>query len=125
MRDERQGVQYEPPRVVLVRTEGTAIAALILAILSFVACPLLPAMLALDLADRADRKIADSRGTLTGEQLTGATRIIAGANIGLCMLVLAALAAHGIATLGGRSAPVRNEAPAVPQPVVPPSTTGR
>lgn len=120
MRDERGGVQFEPSKAVLVRMEGTAIAALILAILSFVVCPLLPALLALDLADRADQKIADAEGTLTGEQLTRATRIVAGANIGLCMLFLAVLAVGAIATRGGRSTPVRSEAPAVPQPVVPP-----
>ncbi|HSH60740.1 MAG TPA: hypothetical protein VK988_14105 [Acidimicrobiales bacterium] len=114
-----------------MQTEGTAIAALVLAILSFVVCPLLPALLALDLAGRADQKITDSAGTLTGEQLTKAARVVAGANIGLCMLFLAVLAIGAIPGGGARSGPVRSEAPAVPQPIVPPqpavppSTSGR
>jgi hypothetical protein len=76
---------YAPPR----RTESNAIAALVVAILSFVICPLIPAVVALFLASSAKRNIDASNGALDGESLVKAARIIAWVNIGLCILGIA------------------------------------
>ena len=69
------------------QTDGTAITALVLAIVSFVVCPLIPAIVALALVPSAKRKIAESRGAVTGEGLVTAAKIIAWINVGLCALV--------------------------------------
>ena len=68
------------------KTEGNAIAALVLAICSFIVCPLIPAVVALFLASSAKRNIAASNGALDGEALVTAARIISFVNIGLCVL---------------------------------------
>ena len=73
---------YAAPR----KTEGNAIAALVLAVCSFVVCPLIPAVVALFLASSAKRNIAASNGALDGESLVTAARIVAWINIGLCLL---------------------------------------
>jgi len=64
------------------KTEGTAIAALICAIGSFVVCPIL-AIVAIPLASSAKRKIEQSNGMLSGENLLTPARIIAWINLGL------------------------------------------
>lgn len=66
--------------------EGMAIAALILAICSFVVVwfiPFIPAIIALVLANASNKKIRESGGRLTGESLNKASIIIAWVNIGL------------------------------------------
>jgi hypothetical protein len=91
---------YAPPR----KTEGNAIAALVLAILSFVVCPLFPAVVALFLASSAKRNIEASNGMLEGDGMVSAARIIAWINIGLSLLgivlvvVLIIVAAVGSST---------------------------
>lgn len=70
-------------------TEGNAIAALVLAIVSFVIIPfvtvlcVVPAIIALVLAKLSREKIAASNGALTGEGLNKAAVITAWVNIGL------------------------------------------
>ena len=63
------------------RNSGTAIAALVVAIASFVVCPLIPAIIALVLARNARNEIANSGGTVTGEGLVTAARVISWINI--------------------------------------------
>jgi hypothetical protein len=62
--------------------------ALVLAIASFVVCPVIPAVVALVLANNADTAIQASGGRKTGEGLTKAARIVAWINIGLTVGVL-------------------------------------
>lgn len=83
-------------------TESTAIVALVLAIASFVVCPVIPAIVALVLANNADAAIQASGGRKTGEGLTKAARIVSWINIGLCVgaLVLVILIAVIAAAAG-------------------------
>jgi hypothetical protein len=74
-------------------TDGTAIAALILAISSFVVCPVIPAIIALVLAGNAKRTIAASGGAKTGEGLVTAARVISWVNIALAVVVIIGLIA--------------------------------
>jgi hypothetical protein len=76
---------YAAPR----RTEGNAIAALVLAICSFIVCPLIPAVVALFLASAAKRNIDASNGALDGEGLVTAAKIVAWIHIGILLLILA------------------------------------
>ena len=79
--------QYGQPGYAVPRkTEGNAIAALVLSICSFIVCPLIPAVVALFLASSAKRNIDASNGALDGESLVTAARIISWINIGLCLL---------------------------------------
>jgi len=73
------GYSQRPP----AQTEGTAITALVLAIVSFVVCPIIPAVVALFMCPGARRKIEGSGGALTGEGLVTAAKIISWVNIGL------------------------------------------
>jgi hypothetical protein len=72
---------YAPPA-----TEGKAIAALILAISSFVVCPLITAIIGLVLAGSAKRSILASGGAKQGLGMVTAARIIAWVNIVLVTL---------------------------------------
>ena len=72
------------------QTEGTAVGALVASILSFVLCPVIPAIVALVMIPGARRKIADSHGRLTGESLLTAAKWIS--IIHLALFVLAILA---------------------------------
>lgn len=76
-------------------TESSAVVALVLAIASFVVCPVIPAIVALVLANNADTAIQASGGRKTGEGLTKAARIISWIHLGLCIagLVLVILIA--------------------------------
>jgi len=80
-------------------TDSTAVVALVLAIASFVVCPVVPAIVALVLANNADAAIQASGGRKTGEGLTKAARIVSWINIGLCVgslvlvIVIAVIAA--------------------------------
>src|SRR5207244_4780567 len=71
-----------------LNTEAIAVAALVLAICSFIVCPLVPAIVALFLASAAKRNIDASNGALDGESLVTAARIISFINIGLCLLLI-------------------------------------
>ena len=66
-------------------TESQAVIALVLAIASFVVCPVIPAIVALVLANNADAAIQASGGRKTGEGLTKAARIISWIHLGLCI----------------------------------------
>jgi len=72
-------------------TEGNAIAALIVAIGSFVVCPGIAAIIALVLAGSAKRSILRSAGAREGLGIVLAARIIAWANIALLALVIVAV----------------------------------
>src|ERR1700736_166417 len=58
------------------RTDGSAIAALILSIASFVVCPVIPAVVALCLIPGSRAKIRSSGGLIEGEGLLTAAKII-------------------------------------------------
>ena len=85
---------YQAPEI-----ESSAVVALVLAIASFVVCPVIPAIVALVLANNADTAIQASGGRKTGEGLTKAARIVSWINIGLFVgglvlfILLAVLAA--------------------------------
>ncbi len=70
------------------RTEGTAVAALVLSIVSWVLCPIIAAVVALVFAHVAGNKIDASGGRLTGDGLVRAAQIIAWIHIALFTLVM-------------------------------------
>ena len=70
----------------LPRTEGKAVAALVCAIASFVALPVVPAVVAVVLASSARKAIAASGGRLTGDSLAVTGLVIAWINIALFTL---------------------------------------
>jgi hypothetical protein len=78
--------QYYGPYAQPPKTDGNAIAALCLAIGSFVFCPVVLAVVALVLASNAKKSIAASGGTLTGESLVQVATIVSWINIGLFVL---------------------------------------
>lgn len=65
------------------QTSTNAIAALVLSIVAWVICPIIPAIIALVFASKADREIAASNGWVTGGGLVTAAKIVAWINIGL------------------------------------------
>ncbi len=69
-------------------TSTKAVVALVLAIASFVVCPLIPAIVALVLAPQARDEIAASGGRVGGEGLVTGARVVAWINVGLCVLFL-------------------------------------
>ena len=73
------------------RTDGTAIATLVLAICSFLVCPIIPAVIALAMVPGSRRTINASGGTVSGLGLLSATKIIAWINIGLAVLAFGAI----------------------------------
>ena len=83
------------------RTAGKATATLILAIVSFVACPILPAIAALIVGAKADREIRDSYGSLGGEGLVKAGRILAIVHLCLSVVMIPLMAAIAIPTFLG------------------------
>lgn len=74
------------------QNSSSAIVALVLSIASWVVCPVIPAIVALVFASKADREIAMSNGWVTGAGMVTASKIVAWINIGL----YAALAAIGV-----------------------------
>lgn len=78
---------YAPPR-----TEGTAIAALICSIGSWLLCPMILAVIALALAHAAGNKIDASAGRLTGNGLVRAAQIISWIHIGFLTLLAVIIA---------------------------------
>ena len=67
------------------RTSSNAVVALVLAICSFLVCPLIPAVVALFLANSAQREIDASGGWVTGDGLVKGAKIASWINIGLCI----------------------------------------
>ena len=81
---QQQPYAYQPSP----RTSSTAIVALVLAISSFVVCPVVAPIVALVLASTANREIAESGGWITGEGLVSAAKIIAWINLAIFTVVL-------------------------------------
>lgn len=80
------------------QTEGTAIGALIASILSWMFCPVIPAVVALVMIPGAKRKIAESHGRLTGEGLLTAAKWVSWINLafyGLLAVLLIVLIVIG------------------------------
>jgi hypothetical protein len=69
------------------RTDGNAIASLILGIASFLVCPLIPAILAVIFGNKAKHSIANDP-SLEGEAMAKAGVILGWVNIGLFALVV-------------------------------------
>ena len=65
------------------QTSTNAIAALVLSIVAWVICPIIPAIIAVVFASKADKEIAASNGWVTGGGLVTAAKIVAWINIGL------------------------------------------
>ena len=86
--DETLLPSYRPD----VPTSGTAIAALVLAVASFLVLPVIPALIALYLAARAKKEIRGAGGALQGESLARAATIVAGVNVGLFVAAIALVA---------------------------------
>jgi hypothetical protein len=78
------GYGYPPAR----RTDDTAVWALILAIGAYVICPVVPAIVALVLCSSAERNIAASGGTLGGDGLVKAARILSWIHLALAALAV-------------------------------------
>lgn len=70
------------------RTDGGAIAALVLSIVSFVVCPIVPAIVALFVASSARKKIAASGGALQGENLCQIATILSWVNLALLLALV-------------------------------------
>lgn len=77
---------YPPGYGVPRQTESKAVVALVLAIASWVVCPIILAIAALVLAGQSDRAIAASGGRLDGTSMNTATRWVAWANIVLWVI---------------------------------------
>ena len=77
------GYGYPPQQ-----TDGKAITALVLAIASWVLCPVVPAIIALVLASGSQRDIEASGGRLGGDGLNKAAKIISWINLGLALLAV-------------------------------------
>jgi len=84
-------------------TSGNAIAALVLAIASWVVCPIVFAVIALIFASLGRKEIAASGGTRHGMELVTAARIVAWINIGLwaALLVIGLIVGIIVLLLGG------------------------
>lgn len=84
------------------RTEGTAVAALVCAILSWVLVPIVLAVVALVLARSAEKAIDASPTELTGRGMVTAARWVAWVHLILVAMVVAFLSAFAIAVWIGR-----------------------
>lgn len=84
-------------------TSGNAIAALVLAIASWVVCPIVFAIVALVFASLGQKEIAASGGTRHGSELVTAARIVAWINIGLwaALIVIALVIGFVVLVAGG------------------------
>ena len=82
-----QAVGYPAAR----QTDSKAVIGLVLAISSWLVCPLITAIIALVLAGQSNRAIAASGGRLEGRSMNTATKVIAWINIVLSILALIAL----------------------------------
>lgn len=98
---------YAPPAYGLptATTPGKVTASLVLAILSFFACPVVLAVIALILANSASQEIAASGGRLEGESTLKTARIVAWVNIGLFVggAILAVVSIVAITILGSNA----------------------
>ena len=93
----------DPATAVAPPNDGTAVAALVLAILAWVVCPVVLAIVAVVLAGNAQRTIEASAGALGGRGLVTAARVVAWANIVLYgLFALAALAVVAVVAFTSR-----------------------
>jgi hypothetical protein len=76
------------PEAPTARTSSDAIVALILSLVSWIACPIIFAIVALVFAMKAEKAIGSSEGNLTGNGLNLAAKLIAWINIGFWIAVL-------------------------------------
>jgi hypothetical protein len=90
------------PVVPAPRTEGTAVAALVCAILSWFLGPIVLAIVALVLARSAEKAIEAKPAELTGRGLVTGARWVAWVNLVLAAMVVAFLSAFAIALSIGR-----------------------
>jgi len=79
------------------KTSTYAVVSLVLAIGSFVLCPLIPSIAALVVASSASKEIEASNGWITGDGMVKAAKIIAWINIALAIVVLIAVIFLGVA----------------------------
>lgn len=77
------GYGYVPPK-----NNSNAIAALCCAIGAWMVCPIVPAIVALVLANNAEREIKASGGTQTGEGLAQAAKIVSWIHLALIGAVI-------------------------------------
>ena len=84
------------------RTEGTAVAALVCAILSWVLLPIVLAVVALVLARSAENAIDARPAELSGRGLVAGARWVAWVHLVLVAMVVAFLSAFAIALWIGR-----------------------
>ena len=90
--DQLYGGQPTPPPPAYgptPQTSNSAVAALVLSIVAWVICPIIPAIIALVFASKAEKEIASSNGWVTGGGLVTASKIVAWINIGLYAALLA------------------------------------
>jgi len=89
-----QGYAYPPPGYVpAVTTSTSAVVGLVLAIASWLVCPIVLAIVALVLAKKSGDEIAASGGRVGGEGLNTATKVVAWINIGLYAAIVVILGA--------------------------------
>jgi len=86
---EQQRMPVPPAYGPVPQTSNSAIVSLVLAIVAWVICPIIPAIIALVFASKADREIAMSNGWVTGRGLVTAAKIVAWINIGLYAAIVA------------------------------------
>jgi len=91
------GSGYGYPGYVPRRTDTKAIIGLVLAIASWVMCPLVAAVVALVLASQSSREIEASQGALEGRGLNTATKWVAWLNIVLTIVGIIAVIALVVA----------------------------
>lgn len=84
----------------VVQSSNNAVAALVLSILSWLLCPVLPAIVALVLAGKASRDIQASNGWLTGSGMVTWARVLSWVNIAVVGVLFIILFAVG-AMIGG------------------------
>ena len=90
------------PLAATATTEGTAVVGLVCAILSWLALPVVLAIVALVLARSAERSIEASAGAKTGRGLVTATRWIAWLHLLLVAMIIAFVAAFLVAVAVAR-----------------------
>lgn len=97
---------WEEPVVVSVTANpsasGNSIAALVLSISSWVVCPIIFAIVALVFANKAEKEIAASNGTVGGGAFVTASKIVAWINIGVysAIVILGIIALFFLTILG-------------------------
>mgnify|MGYP006908573916 CR=1 FL=1 len=84
----QQGYPQQGYRAAARQTSTSAIVGFVLSIASWVICPVIPAIVALVLANKAEREVAASSDRLTDSGLVLPTKIIAWINIGVVGAVI-------------------------------------